>query len=71
MELPLTVGVAATESALERFERLLGPEIDRAYQLAGYLLGMRRRLRMRPVRRSPGPGTASMACGRKIASGPG
>jgi RNA polymerase sigma-70 factor (ECF subfamily) len=39
MELPLTVGVAATASALERFERLLRPELDRAYQLSGYLLG--------------------------------
>jgi len=39
MELPLTVGMAATESVRERFERLLGPELDRAYQLAGYLLG--------------------------------
>jgi RNA polymerase sigma factor (sigma-70 family) len=39
MELPLSVGVIAAENARERFERLLRPEFDRAYQLAGYLLG--------------------------------
>ena len=39
MELPLSVGVIAAENARERFERLLRPELDGAYQLAGYLLG--------------------------------
>jgi RNA polymerase sigma-70 factor (ECF subfamily) len=39
MEMPLTASLAATEGARESFERLLRPEFDRAYQLAGYLLG--------------------------------
>ena len=39
MEMPLTASRVAGESARERFERLLRPELDRAYGLAGYLLG--------------------------------
>jgi RNA polymerase sigma factor (sigma-70 family) len=39
MEMPLALSGVATESARDRFERLLRPELDHAYQLAGYLLG--------------------------------
>ena len=39
MEVPLAVGVGSGEEARARFARLLGPELDHAYQLAGYLLG--------------------------------
>jgi len=39
MHMPVALSGAATENARERFERLVRPEIDHAYQLAGYLLG--------------------------------
>jgi len=39
MDMPLAVNAVASEEARERFARLLRPEVDRAYQLAGYLLG--------------------------------
>jgi RNA polymerase sigma-70 factor (ECF subfamily) len=39
MHMPVALSGVATENARERFERLLRPEIDHAYQLAGYLLG--------------------------------
>jgi RNA polymerase sigma factor (sigma-70 family) len=39
MEMPLAVSGVAIEHVRERFERLLRPEFDHAYQLAGYLLG--------------------------------
>jgi RNA polymerase sigma-70 factor (ECF subfamily) len=39
MDMPLAWSGVATETVRERFERLLRPELDHAYQLAGYLLG--------------------------------
>jgi RNA polymerase sigma factor (sigma-70 family) len=39
MEMPLAVTRPATQQVQERFARLLRPELDHAYQLAGYLLG--------------------------------
>jgi RNA polymerase sigma factor (sigma-70 family) len=39
MHMPLALSGVATETVRDRFERLLRPEIDGAYQLAGYLLG--------------------------------
>ena len=39
MHMPLALSGVATETVRDRFERLLRPEFDHAYQLAGYLLG--------------------------------
>jgi RNA polymerase sigma-70 factor (ECF subfamily) len=39
MHMPIALSGATTETVRDRFERLLRPELDHAYQLAGYLLG--------------------------------